>query len=46
MARYRSLLVLAIICVIAPVVSAVDAQQAPGVSAPGLSSRKTSAVTV
>jgi outer membrane protein OmpA-like peptidoglycan-associated protein len=45
MARYRSLLVLAIICVIAPVVPAVDAQQTPGVSAPGLSSRKTSAVT-
>jgi outer membrane protein OmpA-like peptidoglycan-associated protein len=45
MARYRSLLVLAIICVIAPVVPAVDAQKTPGVSAPGLSSRKTSAVT-
>jgi outer membrane protein OmpA-like peptidoglycan-associated protein len=45
MARYRSLLVLAIICVIAAVVPAADAQQTPGVSAPGLSSRRTSAVT-
>jgi outer membrane protein OmpA-like peptidoglycan-associated protein len=45
MVRYRSLLVFAIICVIVVVVPAADAQQSPGVSAPGLSSRRTSAVT-
>jgi len=45
MAPSRSLLVVAIIGVIAVVVPAADAQQSPGVSAPGLSSRRTSAVT-
>jgi hypothetical protein len=45
MARYRSLLVFAISCVIAAVVPAADAQQSPGGSAQGLLSRRTSAVT-
>ena len=43
MARYRSLL--AIVCVIAAVVPAADAQQSPGVSATTAPARRTSAVT-